>query len=279
MKTASTNLINLLKTNNFSMADLYTFTLADGSVYRFTNYDTSLSFGGITYQNNGLLIKRNGVKLNTGIEVDSLSITIYSQDYSMAGLSFFKLVANGGLDGASLELNRLFFTDPLNPIDKVWIFSGKVSDTSVTRFEANLTINSEVELLNIQMPKNLYQPSCVHSVYDTGCATSKNYVYSSVASGSTQRIINASIAQSNNWFDEGIIEFTSGVNTGIRRTIKVHANNTITMALSLPNTPSTGDTFKLLAGCGRTMSLCSSKFNNLANFRGYPFIPQNDTIR
>ena len=279
MKTASTNLINLLKTNNFSMADLYTFTLADGSVYRFTNYDTSLSFGGITYQNNGLLIKRNGVKLNTGIEVDSLSVTIYSQNYSMAGLSFFKLVANGGLDGASLELNRLFFTDPLNPIDKVWIFSGKVSDTSVTRFEANLTVNSEVELLNIQMPKNLYQPSCVHSVYDTGCTASKNYVYSSVASGSTQRIINASIAQSNNWFDEGIIEFTSGVNTGIRRTIKVHVNNTITMALSLPNTPSAGDTFKLLAGCGRTMSLCSSKFNNLANFRGYPFIPQNDTIR
>ena len=101
-------------------------------------------------------------------------------------------------------MNRLFFTDPLNPIDKVWIFSGKVSDTSVTRFEANLTINSEVELLNIQMPKNLYQPSCVHSVYDTGCTASKNYVYSSVANGSTQRIINASIAQPNNWFDEGI---------------------------------------------------------------------------
>ena len=232
-----------------------------------------------TYSKNGLLLKRNGVKLNTGIQVDSLSVTVSSQDYQMDGFSFFKLVANGGLDGATLELYRLFFTDPLNPTGSMWVFSGRVSDSTVTRFEAQLQVNSDIELLNIQMPRNLYQPSCVHSVYDSGCGVSKNYVYSNVNVGSTSRTINVSLGQADSWFDEGIIEFTSGVNTGVKRTIKTHSGGVLTLALSLPNIPNAGDSFKLLAGCGRTMSLCQSKFDNLINFRGYPYIPQNDSIR
>lgn len=279
VKTATTNLINLLKTNTFLMADLYTFTLRNGTTYRFTNFETDLIWNSNTYLKNGLLIKRNGVKVNTGIQVDSLNITINSQDYIMNGTNFFKLIANGGLDGASLELSRLFFTDPLSPVGSMWVFSGRVSDSSVTRFEAILQINSDIELLNIQMPRNLYQPSCVHSVYNSGCTAVKNYVNSTVNNGSTARTINATLAQANGWFNEGIIEFTSGSNNGVTRTIKSHATNVLTLALALPNTPQVGDTFRLLAGCGRNMTTCKDKFNNLANYRGYPFIPSQDSIR
>lgn len=280
MKTASSQLIELLKTNNFIMADLYTFTLRDGTIYRFTSYDIDLTWDGNKYAKNGLLIKRNGVKITTGIQVDSLEVTIYSQDFQMLSTSFLKLVSNGGLDGATLELYRLFFTDPLTPIGSLWVFSGRVSESSVTRFEARIQINSDTELLNIQMPKNLYQPSCVHAVYDTGCTASKRYVSKSVALlGTKQLIYTTDITQTNGWFNEGIIEFTSGANTGIKRTVKTHANNTITLILPLPNTPAIGDTFTLLAGCNRTMTACASKFSNIANFRGYPYIPNPETIR
>lgn len=280
MKSATSELIALLKTDEFIMADLYTFTLRNGSIYRFTNYDIDLSYGGQKYAKKGLLFKRNGVSLTTGIKVDSLEVTIYSQDFKMLSVGFLQLVANGGLDGANLELNRLFFTNPLTPVGSLWVFSGRVSESVVTRFEAKLQINSDTELLNIQMPRNLYQPSCVHAVYDTGCMASKAYVSKTVATSSTKQLIYSSrISQANGWFNEGIIEFTSGANAGVKRTIKTHYNNTLTLVLSLPNMPQIGDSFTLLAGCDRTMGTCRTKFNNITNFRGYPYIPVPETIR
>lgn len=279
MKSASAELIALLQINTFTMADIYTFTLRDGSVYRFTNFDIDLTWDGNSYSKGGLLFKRNGVKLTTGIEVDNLSININQNGATIQGTTFFKLVANGGLDGANLELNRLFFTDPLNPVGAMWVFSGRVSESTVTRFEATLQVNSDTELLNVQMPRNLYQPSCVHSVYDAGCMATKTAVNKTVATGSTKQVIIASsISQSNGWFNEGMIEFTSGVNTGVRRTIKTHTGTNITLSLALPNTPAIGDAFSLYAGCDRTQNTCNTKFNNLSNFRGYPYLPQNEAV-
>lgn len=280
MKTASIELIELLQTNEFIMADLYIFTLRDGTKYKYTNYDVDLTWSGNTYSRKGLLIRRSGVSLVTGVQVDSLDITINADDSNFYNnVKFFQLLANGGLDGATLELNRLFFTDPLTPVGSVWIFSGRVSEVSTTRFEAKIMVSSDLELLNIQMPKNLYQPSCIHAVYDTGCADSKSYVSAMALSDSTNRIINAQISQTAGWFNEGVIEFLSGANAGVTRTIKTHTTNKIEVTLTLPNVVQVGDTFRLLAGCDRTMATCKAKFNNLSNYRGYPYLPQNETIR
>jgi hypothetical protein len=34
-----------------------------------------------------------------------------------------------------------------------------------------------------------------------------------------------------------------------------------------------GDNVTLTAGCDRTRATCVAKFNNLANFMGFPYIP------
>ncbi len=39
------------------------------------------------------------------------------------------------------------------------------------------------------------------------------------------------------------------------------------------NAPATGDAFTVYQGCDHTMATCKAKFNNLANFRGFPFVP------
>ena len=41
----------------------------------------------------------------------------------------------------------------------------------------------------------------------------------------------------------------------------------------LPYVPTSGDAFTAAQGCDHTMATCSAKFNNLPNFRGYPFVP------
>jgi hypothetical protein len=37
--------------------------------------------------------------------------------------------------------------------------------------------------------------------------------------------------------------------------------------------PNTGDTFTAYPGCDKTQNTCTSKFNNLVNFGGFPYVP------
>ena len=41
----------------------------------------------------------------------------------------------------------------------------------------------------------------------------------------------------------------------------------------LPFAPATGDAFTVAFGCDHTQATCQGKFNNLANFRGFPYVP------
>ena len=41
----------------------------------------------------------------------------------------------------------------------------------------------------------------------------------------------------------------------------------------LPFAPMTGDAFTVYAGCDHTQGTCQNRFNNLANFRGFPYVP------
>jgi uncharacterized phage protein (TIGR02218 family) len=41
----------------------------------------------------------------------------------------------------------------------------------------------------------------------------------------------------------------------------------------LPAAPATGDAFTVYAGCDHTPATCSARFANLANFRGFPYVP------
>jgi uncharacterized phage protein (TIGR02218 family) len=61
-------------------------------------------------------------------------------------------------------------------------------------------------------------------------------------------------------------------------TVKSWTGGIVTPFLPLPSPPAPGDTVTLYAGCDRTMATCNSKFNNLANFGGQPFIPIPDTM-
>jgi uncharacterized phage protein (TIGR02218 family) len=45
-----------------------------------------------------------------------------------------------------------------------------------------------------------------------------------------------------------------------------------------PYPVSPGDTFKMTAGCDRSVAMCSLRFGNIINFRGEPSIPGADTL-
>ena len=41
----------------------------------------------------------------------------------------------------------------------------------------------------------------------------------------------------------------------------------------LPFAPSAGDAFTVYAGCDHTQATCQGRFNNVAENRGFPYVP------
>jgi len=361
MIQASTELINLLNSSDqFLMADLFTFTLLNGTVLRCTSLDSDLTVNGATFSS-AIPIKRDSVSIKAGLEVDELSLTIYpSSSDLVAGVPFVHAVNMGMFDGADFILERAFFgPDWQTCVGSIIRFVGRVSDIEdFNRTEVPMTVKSTLELLNVKMPRTVYQAGCSHTLYDSGCSLGKSSygVGSSVLAGSTttslvcgltqagavsgtlsgygmgtgdssatsftknlsviptsvtavrvngvpvaagkwsylvvnQQVtvmlsnvpasgssVTADIAYSQSgYFDLGTVTFTSGLNSGVSRTVKSAAPGVVNFSLPLPYPPATGDMFTIYPGCDKIQSTCGAKFNNLSHFSGCPYIPAAET--
>ena len=282
MRTASAGLITLLNSaTQLAFADLYTFTLSGGQVLRYTSADRAITYSGNTW-GIGPLIRRSRTKLTVGISVDSLDLSISANaTVLVSSTPMMQFIAQGGLDGARCKLERVFMSDwSAAPAGSIVLFSGRVNDVTISRYEAQITVQSDLELLDANVPRNLYQPACMNTLYDGACG--KNRIAMSVSgslSGTPTRAVMATgRAEADGYFDLGVITFTTGQNSGQARTVKKYAGGVVTLITPLPFTPVAGDWFTMYPGCDKTMGTCNSKFGNLSRFRGQPFVPVPETV-
>ena len=202
----------LNSSDQFIMADLYSVTLAAGGVLRWTSADIDLAIEGHVFSS-VVQVKRDKIKVSVGLEVDTLNLTVYPDESTVIdGTPFVAAVRAGALDGAVVLLERAFFTpvdweafapyiivDAAGNIEidsqgnqltgatapsriptpdyvgKITRFIGLVSDIEqFTGTEVPITVKSYLELLNVNMPRNIYQPTCRRTLFDAGCALVKN---------------------------------------------------------------------------------------------------------
>ncbi len=52
--------------------------------------------------------------------------------------------------------------------------------------------------------------------------------------------------------------------------------DTITLWQPMADAIAVGDAFSVSAGCDKRFSTCRDRFDNIANFRGFPQMPGND---
>ena len=285
MKAASPALVTYLNNARANpdvpllMADAFTFTLRSGLILCYTNVDVTFTYGGNTYLANSILIDGLKVRAAVGLEVDQQQITVAarSTDTLTGGAPFLQALRDGAFDGCVVERDRVFFSDRLggSAIGSVALFKGRLGVVDqIGRTSAKLTVNSDLVLLDIDMPRNVYQPTCLHSLYDSGCTLIKNAfgTNGNVGSGSTASVINWPAASLT--FQQGSITFTSGVNAGASATVgSVVAGTSLTLLYPLESEPAAGDGFTVYFGCDHTPATCRGKFANLANFRGFPYVP------
>ncbi len=285
MKPASSALITYLNDARANpdlpliLADIFTFTLRSGLILCYTNVDVTFSYNGNTYLANSVRVDGLKYRASIGLEVDQQQITVaaLATDTIAGGAPFLQALRDGSFDGCEIERDRVFFSDHIGgtAIGSVTLFKGRLGVIDqIGRTSAKLTVNSDLVLLDIDMPRNVYQPTCLHTLYDSGCTLVKNAfgTNGTVGSGSTASVINWSGASAN--FVQGSITFTSGVNTDATATVgSAVAGTSLSLLYPLESVPAAGDGFTVYYGCDHTPATCRTKFNNLANFRGFPYVP------
>jgi uncharacterized phage protein (TIGR02218 family) len=307
MRAASGSLITLLNTTTeFRVADLLTIVQADGTTTRWTSADADITAvsrvdnASHTFSSTGPRFTRGATKLAVGLEVDTLALKIFPNKVTdtLGGVPWPQAIRQGSLDEARITLERAFMpTFGDTSAGTVILFSGRVGQADSLRDEISIEVKSDLELLGLTlMPRNVYQPGCLHTLFDAGCGLVKaTYAVSgTAAAASTAIAIQSTLGQATGYFDLGTIEFTSGLNAGITRGVRswvTGSPGTIALMRPFPYAPANGDAYTMTPGCDKAITpaiplahagdvrygTCQAKFSNVARARAFPFVPTPET--
>jgi uncharacterized phage protein (TIGR02218 family) len=294
MKTTNGTLNAYLLNNAvYTMCDLVTITPVSGSVIRLTDADVDITLSGNTYYHNTYQFKRSNTKIHIGLQVDEMDFTIFDIGSNLINThTLYQSCVNGYFDNAQIKVERLFncYGSTISDLYKLWMFEGNVSAANPSRYEIKLKVKSEIEKLNLPTPRNLYQPTCVNTLFDTNCGlNSGTYIKDgTIGTVTSSTVFQATLSTTPtaNYYDLGYITCTSGANDGVKRSIKTQIGTTtvtLTLFYPLPYTPTAADTFTILPGCSKLYVATSpnpemgcTKYSNTANFRGFDYIPRNE---
>ena len=147
-----------------------------------------------------------------------------------------------------------------------------------------ITVRSDLELLDVKIPRNVYQAGCMNTLYDAACGKDRDALTVRGAAvvgypAPTKNAFVTNLQTTNAFFDLGAITFTTGANAGVSRTVKSYWYNYLLQVITpFPFAPAAGDLFDIYPGCDKTLAACTGKFYNAARFRGQPFIPSPETV-
>jgi uncharacterized phage protein (TIGR02218 family) len=189
-------------------------------------------------------------------------------------------LAAGKYDNAEVIL---YWVNWQEVTQRITIARGNVGE--VKRHETAFTaeFRSMAALLN-QRTGRTYQRYCDATLGDARCKidlTSSTYKGTGTITSASGRslVVSGLGAYAAGWFVYGVLTFTSGNNNGQKFEVKGHSAGSLTLWTLPPKPVLNGDTFSITAGCSQDSSTCKTKFNNIVNFQGFPFIPGNDVIQ
>ncbi len=276
------SLIDYLQGSSLTLATCWKLINKDDVIIGATSHTRDLvltAHPGITFLSTQGVIP-SAVDNETGLESSGLEVD-----------AVFKLdiiseedIASGKWDSAYFEVFVLNYLVPT--MGELVMFSGTIGDVKTygTRFKAEgrpLTSKATQEI------GTLYAPKCdVLMLGDSRCKVNLNAnaggdggiitVTGSVTTGgSSQKFFDTSRTQPTGYFNYGVIEFTSGDLDGFKAEVKSYIQTGGEIELQIPMTRviEAGTTYKLIRGCDRKHGTCKNIYNNLKNFRGFPYVP------
>jgi uncharacterized phage protein (TIGR02218 family) len=169
----------------------------------------------------------------------------------------------------------------LVPVGLVNVFFGRVAEIDFGRSSIQININSPLELLDIDMPRNLFTVECRYALFSPQCTLNAAAFAEAVTIGavtSTQQFAMNDLTRADGYYALGNIAFTSGLNAGLRMMIRtsIGATGALTLLAPMPWTVAPGDLATIYPGCDKTVATCT-RFGNVLNHGGFTLIPAPET--
>lgn len=277
-------------------AYLYEFrrVLAGVTFYeRFTSFESDLTYSANTYTSANI---KHG-EITQGLALDRDELDVSCRVLSVTALK--QMVALRSPSPVFLTITQVDVSGSTG-INAVVVFSGEVTKPKVTGDRVAFSVVPGGSLWEQNVPGFRLQPGCNHSLFSTGCKllTSDWKFTATITSvgtagypfefvlGSVARVTGATPTYFNHWFALGWIEFGSGATWQRRQivdsTTVTAGACTVTLNRDPDPFPTNGDAVVLYPGCDLRMESCKAyngstnpqgKFDNFANFGGFPFIP------
>lgn len=264
-----------LKTGLTTICRCWKIVRRDGQVYGFTDHDRDLSFDGTLFEagsglNPTVLAQSTGLAADNSEAVGALDASSLTEADIAAGL----------YDDAEVTAYLVNWAD--TSAFKV-LFRGRVGE--ITR--AGGVFRAEIRGLSEQLGQSkgrIFLKSCSAVLGDAVCGVDLNSPGYRVAAEVTKLPGGASItvAASGNyeegWFDRGLVRLASGAEFTIKRDVVAGTQREITFWQKPHRDIGIGEKVELIVGCDRRAKTCQLKFSNMANFQGFPDLPNGDFV-
>lgn len=279
-----------LDSRNFVYTDLFTIKPIIGSPIYLTSARrdvTVVPIGGLIRQTfKARSVQIQGMRSHTkvGVSVDDQTIQLdYTNEIEyQARLPWPKALLLGYLDGATISRDRAIATAWADDLSYPWMgvmpmFDGIVAGlSSVGRQTATISVKSEMNVLDTQMPRDLFRTRCKNQWGDLQCGIDQSVFATTVtiASGAPTATFLPWTGASADYVD-GKVQMDNGDSVVRVRQIQRADATGLWLVYPLDFLPVIGSTFTAFPGCAGTMTRCEDFHGPtwMDRFKGFPFIP------
>jgi uncharacterized phage protein (TIGR02218 family) len=174
---------------------------------------------------------------------------------------------------------KRFHRNDLPTPEVVQIFDGFIQAASFGNADGkvcSLVARTVLASIRRQFPRRTFQNACNHVIYDTTTCKvdDTDPTFRASALGVASMVGNLLTVSSglsgiytDGWMNGGYVEVVGGSDY---RLIQDHTANVLTLMQPFATTPTSVNVF---AGCGHSVAICKSKFDNVDNYGGFAFVP------
>ena len=259
-----------------TLATCWKITRRDAAVYTFTSHDLNLVVGGLTYLAASGFTP-SAIASSSDFSVGNLDV---AGALSSASMTDADLVA-GLWDFAAVIIFEVNWSDLSQGVRN--LRSGTLGNVKSGRLTYQAELRDMMQPLS-QMIGRRVQPACDADLGAARCGVNLAPVTTAaVVFAATNLYTFVSLGLVGfgaNYFVGGKVTWTSGANNGQAREIKAYDTVTgeVQVFEQLPYTISSGNLISIYPGCDKSAATCRTKFSNIVNFQGFPFLPGRDAL-
>jgi uncharacterized phage protein (TIGR02218 family) len=248
--------------------ELYQFEREDGIAWRYTSSDESRIYLGNFYtaipmQRNAIEVSQDTIKATLKIEMP------VDEDFIQQFVTEPPFIAIAVTVWRYHEDNT----------EVVGLWTGRVINIEIQESTATVLCESSYTSLKRNTLRRVYSVRCPHLLYGPVCKVDKNFFVENVTVASfsgTQVTSTGFDLTPEQYFLGGYVEHTKNGFLS-RRFVIDQVDDTITLELPLYNLE-IGDVLVSYPGCSHTLTICNTKFSNVANYGGQPWIPDKNPL-